>query len=65
MSEQVPREKSWVPVGYLAANRDKNLTIIMISDEPGEKKYFIADLGDSLEVLSGRRPFTKVLLRKR
>jgi len=51
MNEQVPREKSWVPTGYLAANRDRGLVVIMIAD--------------ALEVLSGRRPFTKVLLRKR
>jgi len=65
MGEQVPREKAWQPVGYLAANRDKNLVVIMIADQPGEKKYFIADLGDSLQVLSGHLPYCKVLLRKR
>jgi len=58
----VSREKAWKSRGYVAANKHKNLVVIMIAD--GEsKRYFIADLGDALEVLSGNRAYCKLLER--
>jgi len=60
---QGSRERAWRSRGYLAANRDKNLIIIMIADSEC-KRYLIANLSEALEVFSGRRAFCKLLERR-
>ena len=61
MSQPVPREKSWIPTGYILGDKDKSLVKIMISKVEGSKEYFIADLNEVLEALTGRRRTAKLL----
>jgi hypothetical protein len=47
--------------GYLAAKKDKGIVVICISHpESPSKRYLIADLNETLEVLTGRVAFTKL-----
>jgi len=61
MSQQEPREKSWIPTGYIMADKDKSLVKIMISKVEGSKEYFIGELNEVLEALTGRRRTAKLL----
>ena len=50
----------WKPAGYLSANKDKKIVVIMVKTSE-LKNYYIADLEEALEVLTGRRSWTKIL----
>ena len=50
----------WRTTGYVASNKDKGTFTIMIAT--GEtKKYYVADLGEVLEVVTGNRSYARVL----
>jgi len=52
--------KAWVR-GYLAAKREKGIVVVCVSwPESPVKRYLIADLNEALEVLTGRKAFTKL-----
>ncbi|MDI6905254.1 MAG: hypothetical protein QMD13_07195 [Candidatus Bathyarchaeia archaeon] len=52
--------KAWVR-GYLAAKREKGIVVVCVSwPESPVKRYLIADLNDALEVLTGRKAFTRL-----
>jgi hypothetical protein len=61
MSEERKREKRWVPCGYIMGDKDKNMVKIMVSKVEGAKEYYIADLNETLEALTGRLRTAKLL----
>jgi len=50
-------------VGYIACRVDKGRVVICVELEPGGKRYLEADLAETLEVLTGRRAWTRIYAR--
>ncbi len=57
-------KSSWVRCGYLMADKNKQTVKIMVV-EGGLKKYYVANLGDALEVMVGRRRFAAMLKKRK
>lgn len=63
MSEEKKRSK-WHPVGYLSKSRTGAHAVIMIGGSDGSKNYYICDIHEALEVLTGRMGFAKILKKE-
>jgi len=47
--------------GYLAARKDKGIVVVCVSwPESPTKRYLIADLGECLDVLTGKMAYAKL-----
>jgi len=54
--------RKWVSCGYLAKSKTGNVTIMIADGE--EKQYYVADLTEALQVLTGNLAYTKIFKRK-
>jgi len=64
MEERVNEiRRVWRGTGYIAKSKTGNTVVIMIGRPDGTKEYYIADLNEALEVLTGKRAYTRVLKR--
>jgi hypothetical protein len=58
------RRANWVPCGYIARSKSGGNAVIMISTPGGEKAYYVADLNEVLDALTGRASYARILRRK-
>lgn len=57
-------KSQWKSMGYLARKKDTGCVTIMITVK-GVKTYYICNLSEALDVLTGRRSTTKILQKIR
>jgi hypothetical protein len=55
---------NWVPCGYIARSKSGGNAVIMISTPEGKKTYYIADISDAIDALTGKAPYAKIFKPK-
>lgn len=60
----MPKEKRWVGAGWIKRSTDCSNAVIRVFREGGESEFYVADLPEVLQVLTGKRVWTKILKMK-
>ena len=55
---------TWKQVGYLSKSRSGANAVVMIRTTEGEKKYYVANLKEVVDVLTGKQAYTKLYAKK-
>ena len=50
----------WKACGYISLSKNKSSVVIMIATASGEKKYYVSDIQETLDVLTGRLAYAKI-----
>lgn len=50
----------WKACGYISLSKNKSSVVIMIATTSGEKKYYVSDIQETLDVLTGRLAYAKI-----
>ena len=54
----------WKGCGYISLSKNKTSVVIMIGNAEGEKHYYVADIQETLNALTGKQAFAKIYERK-
>jgi len=58
------KRKAWEPCGYVSRSKTGASMVVAVFTGEDEKIYMIADLNETLEVLKGKRAYTKLYRRR-
>lgn len=55
---------TWKSCGYIAKSKSDKSAIIMISGRGNVKRYYVADLQEAIDALTGKIAYAKIYKRK-